>query len=101
MSYDIQCETLARSFLSDHPAIDADVYAPKIAQAIQAVIEGEIEEIEGATQKPVSPLLSWSMTANEWEQQRRSFAYRNANISNPAVTRKMIDDAAESEASNV
>jgi len=35
------------------------------------------------------------MTAREREQQRRSFAYGNANIENEAVTRAVIDKAAE------
>jgi hypothetical protein len=34
------------------------------------------------------------MSPAQQEQQRRSFAYGNANISNSAVTKKMIDDAA-------
>ncbi len=35
------------------------------------------------------------MTPEEQEAQRRSFAYGNAKISNPAVTREMVDRAAE------
>jgi len=31
----------------------------------------------------------------EKEEQRRSFAYGNTNISNPRITREMIDRAAE------
>lgn len=35
------------------------------------------------------------MTPAEREEQRRSFAYGNAAISNPHVTREMVDRAAE------
>ncbi len=35
------------------------------------------------------------MSADEKEEQRRSFAYGNANIENARVTRKIIDEEAE------
>jgi hypothetical protein len=35
------------------------------------------------------------LTALEREEQRRSFAYGNANIENPRVTRQIIDEQAE------
>ena len=35
------------------------------------------------------------MSSGEREQQRRSFAYGNANIENEAVTREVIDEVAE------
>ena len=35
------------------------------------------------------------MSSGEREQQRRSFAYGNANIENEAVTRDVIDEVAE------
>ena len=35
-----------------------------------------------------------TMTDSERELQRRSFAYGNAKLSNPHVTRQMVDDAA-------
>ena len=35
------------------------------------------------------------MTPEEKEEQRRSFAYGNANIENPRITREMIDQAAD------
>lgn len=35
------------------------------------------------------------MTSEEKEAQRRSFAYGNVNIDNPAVIREVIDRAAE------
>ena len=38
-----------------------------------------------------------SMTHEEREEQRRSFAYGNANLANEAVTREMVDDAADAE----
>lgn len=38
---------------------------------------------------------SVKMTPEQQEQQRRSFAYGNANIENERVTREMVDDAAE------
>jgi hypothetical protein len=34
-------------------------------------------------------------TAAEREEQRRSFAFGNANIDNPDVTREIVDAAAE------
>ena len=34
------------------------------------------------------------MTPEEQEAQRRSFAFGNANIDNPDVTREMVDEAA-------
>ena len=44
-------------------------------------------------------LLEWSkgyeMTPEEMEEQRRSFAYGNVKISNPAVTREMVDEIAD------
>ncbi len=40
------------------------------------------------------------MTADEKEAQRRSFAYGNANIENPAVTREVVDQAASELAKN-
>jgi hypothetical protein len=35
-------------------------------------------------------------TSQEKEEQRRSFAYGNTNIENSRITRKMIDEEAES-----
>lgn len=35
------------------------------------------------------------MTAQEKEQQRRSFAYGNTKIENPRITRGMVDQQAE------
>ena len=35
------------------------------------------------------------MTPEEQEAQRRSFAFGNANIDNPDVTREMVDEAAK------
>lgn len=44
-------------------------------------------------------LIAWSrthqMTREEQEAQRRSFAYGNAHLSNPDVTREIVDRAAE------
>ena len=36
-----------------------------------------------------------SMTAEDEEKQRRSFAYGNANIENEQVTRQTVDEAAK------
>jgi len=51
------------------------------------------------TERDFSTLLEKAkrieMTPAEKEEQRRSFAYGNANIENPAVTRAIIDRAAE------
>ena len=41
-----------------------------------------------------------SMTKEEAEEQRRSFAYGNANIDNPNVTREMINKAADQNTVN-
>lgn len=35
------------------------------------------------------------MTPEQWEEQRRSFAYGNVAIENPHVTRAMVDEAAD------
>jgi len=35
------------------------------------------------------------MTEEQWEEQRRSFAYGNTAFENPNITRKMIDEAAD------
>jgi hypothetical protein len=35
------------------------------------------------------------LTASEQEEQRRSFAYGNANIENDRVTRQTVDEQAE------
>jgi len=38
---------------------------------------------------------SVKMSPQDWEEQRRSFAYGNAKIENDRVTREMIDEEAE------
>ncbi len=38
---------------------------------------------------------AYKMTPADKEAQRRSFAYGNAQLSNPSVTREMVDRAAE------
>ena len=35
------------------------------------------------------------VTEEEWEEQRRSFAYGNTKIENSLITREMIDEEAE------
>ena len=35
------------------------------------------------------------MTEEQEEEQRRSWAFGNVSLSNPAVTRRMVDDAAD------
>lgn len=35
------------------------------------------------------------MTEEQWEEQRRSFAFGNAAFENPNITREMIDEAAD------
>ena len=35
------------------------------------------------------------MTEEQWEEQRRSFAFGNAAFENPNITRAMIDEAAD------
>lgn len=36
-----------------------------------------------------------TITPEEWEKQRRSFAFGNANIENPLVTRELVDEVAD------
>lgn len=48
----------------------------------------KLEELLAAAKKV-------EMTPDEQEEQRRSFAFGNANIENPLVTREMIDAEAE------
>jgi hypothetical protein len=38
---------------------------------------------------------SVKMSAQDWEEQRRSFAYGNTKIENDRITREMIDQEAE------
>lgn len=38
---------------------------------------------------------SVKMTEEEEEEARRSFAYGNTKLSNPNITRKMVDEAAD------
>jgi hypothetical protein len=38
---------------------------------------------------------SVEMTSEDWERQRRSFAYGNCNIENDLVTMEMIDEEAD------
>lgn len=38
---------------------------------------------------------SVSMTPEQWEEQRRSFAYGNAKLENDYVTREMVDQQAD------
>lgn len=40
-------------------------------------------------------VLNIPITAKMLESQRRSFVYGNVKMSNPAVTKKMVDDAAD------
>lgn len=51
------------------------------------------------TQRRLNKLLAWSrthqMTPEEHEAQRRSFVYGNVKLSNPDVTREMVDEAAD------
>lgn len=43
----------------------------------------------------IERVRSYKMSPEEREAQRRSFAYGNAKLSNPRVTREMVDQAAE------
>lgn len=51
------------------------------------------------TQQDIAALVDRArhikMTAAEKEEQRRSFAYGNANIENSAVTREIVDNVAD------
>jgi hypothetical protein len=48
----------------------------------------ELEQLIEATR-------NWKLTPREREAQRRSFAYGNAKIENPRITREMVDRQAE------
>ena len=39
MTFDPKCEDLARSFLSDHPELDAEKLAPILAAQLQEAVE--------------------------------------------------------------
>ncbi len=60
---------------------------------------GSEESESNGMNKELEELLERSkaivMTPEQREEQRRSFAYGNAKISNPNVTREMVDRAAE------
>lgn len=55
-----------------------------------------VQELGNTT---LEELLAWAkehpMTPEEAEEQRRDFAHWNAKLSNPNVTREMVDRAAE------
>ena len=55
----------------------------------------ELRMSESDFQQLVERARGIEMTPSEKEQQRRSFAFGNANIENASVTRAMIDSAAE------
>jgi hypothetical protein len=48
----------------------------------------ELEQLIEATR-------NWKLSPREREAQRRSFAYGNAKIENPRITREMVDRQAE------
>ena len=49
----------------------------------------------GGKAKPAEPPIPPTMTAEEREAQRRSFAYGNVTLHNPNVTRELIDKVAD------
>lgn len=58
------------------------------------------EELLRLAREPsLDELLEWArtvtMTPEEREEQRRSFAYGNAAIENPRVTRELVDRVAD------
>jgi hypothetical protein len=44
MTYDRKCFDLAMDFLEDHPDLDKQVHAHKLAQTIQAAIEDYLND---------------------------------------------------------
>lgn len=44
----------------------------------------------------IGAVRGYQMSENEMEEQRRSFAFGNANLANPRVTRELVDSAADS-----
>jgi hypothetical protein len=48
-----------------------------------------------ALQELIEAAKRASISDEEKEEQRRSFAYGNTNIENPRITRKMVDEEAE------
>ena len=64
-----------------------------------AILGPTLKEIRPVTKTEINSLLERAkhitMSEGEREQQRRSFAYGNANIENEAVTRTVIDNVAD------
>jgi hypothetical protein len=57
-------------------------------------LEGEHAMTEDL-QKLIEAARKATMSAEQWERQRRSFAYGNAVIENSRITREMVDQEAE------
>lgn len=56
-------------------------------------MEGEVTATE--LQQLLDAAKKIEISPEEKEEQRRSFAFGNANIENPRVTREMVDEEAE------
>lgn len=54
-----------------------------------------IGDVPGFSAEQLRAISRHSMSKIEQDEQRRSFAYGNTRLSNPRITRKMIDEAAE------
>jgi hypothetical protein len=57
------------------------------------MVEGPVTEIE--LQQLLDAAKNLEFTPEQKEEQRRSFAFGNAKIENPRVTREMVNEEAE------
>jgi hypothetical protein len=57
------------------------------------MVEGPVTETE--LQQLLDAAKNLELTPEQKEEQRRSFAFGNANIENPRVTREMVNEEAE------
>lgn len=70
------------------------------ARDYHAPMRGSHEgEERGSTDEKLATLIEKArnvrMSPQDWEEQRRSFAYGNTKIENDRITRQMIDEEAE------
>jgi hypothetical protein len=86
---------LARAVEARHPTYASNKQQAHFEPlaALQKVRRGAMTNIEFA--KLVERAKGLKMSSGDREEQRRSFAYGNANIENSAVTRAVIDEVAE------
>ena len=81
-----------------------DAQLAKVQQAYETTLKTEEfladnyrEVLDGLDDLLEKGRLTYRMTPEEKEAQRRSFAYGNTHLSNPNITREMVDRAAEND----